>query len=323
MPKNRLFTILVLLVSIVMLPSCASKPAFELPKFLAPKTPTLTATSTATPLPAYKTFTPTFTPMATDTPSPTPTPALALIPCSFLEDCPGMLDIQSYIPEQVGSGNSYNVDIPFDQPLSVRTAWLIYEPGVVEKNLDVFRFFFEIDGQDYARQEDVGVSAVQDLVDPSISHLTVGIGYILDGWKVGETHTVHIGYEFLDKVTDAGVVMEPGTMFHYTYIINPVVVPTATPTATATNTPIPQPTAVPPTLTPACELGTSIVIKNDTGGQVTMYFTGPAKYTFYIAAGTQTLNLCSGQYSYTAYGCGNASISGTAGDGDEIEFWCE
>ena len=88
MPKNRLFTILVLLVSIVMLPSCASKPAFELPKFLAPKTPTLTATSTATPLPAYKTFTPTFTPMATDTPSPTPTPALALNHVHFLKIVP-------------------------------------------------------------------------------------------------------------------------------------------------------------------------------------------------------------------------------------------
>lgn len=323
MSKNRVLIIFIMLLSIIAFTSCRSKPVIDLPAFFAADTPTLTATSTATPLPPYKTFTPTFTPMATDTPSPTPTPALALTPCSFLEDCPGVVDIQSYIPEQVGSGNTYNVDVPFDQPLSVRSSWVIYEPGVVEKNLDVFRFFFEIDGQDYARQEDVVVSAIPDLADPSISRLAVGIGYILDGWKVGETHTVHIGYEFLEKVTDAGVVMEPGTMFHYTYVIYPVVVPTATPTATATNTPIPQPTAVPPTSTPACELGTSIEIKNDTGGQVTMYFTGPVKYTFYIAAGTQTLNLCSGEYSYTAYGCGNASISGTAGDGDEIEFWCE
>jgi len=324
MRKRNFFILLVVILLLSLITSCRSR-TVSLPEFLSAHTPTLIATATFTPLPAYHTFTPTYTPAATDIPtatftaSPTPTPAVAMNACPFPEDCPGVKEINDYIPVQVGSGNTYTVNVPYDQPLSVRAAWVLYEPGVLDVDLEVLRFFFEIDGQDYARTEDVLVSVVPDASDSSLYHLAAGIGYVLDGLTIGEPHTVHIGYEFLEKVTDAGYTFEPGSIFHYTYIINPIFIPTATPT----NTPIPQPTAVPPTPTVACELGTTIEIKNDTGAQVTMYFTGPTKYTFYIAPGPRTLELCSGDYSYTAYGCGGASTSGTAGDGDEIEFWCE
>ena len=145
----------------------------------------------------------------------------------------------------------------------------------------------------------------------------------MDGRSVNHTPCTS-GMNFLEKVTDAGMwswnpdrcsTIPTSSIRFLCLLPHPLPPPPIPPSR--------SPHAVPPTATPACELGTSIVIKNDTGGQVTMYFTGPAKYTFYIAPGTQTLNLCSGQYSYTAYGCGNASTSGTAGDGDEIEFWCE
>lgn len=90
-------------------------------------------------------------------------------------------------------------------------------------------------------------------------------------------------------------------------------------------TPMPLPTVpfIPLASTPSCDRSASIVIQNNTGSQVTLYLTGPYSYTFYVSSGTQTLSICSGSYSYTAYGCGGASRSGSASDGDEIEFWCE
>jgi len=90
-------------------------------------------------------------------------------------------------------------------------------------------------------------------------------------------------------------------------------------------TPMPLPTVafIPLAATPSCDQNASITIQNDTGGQVTLYLSGPVKFTFYVSPGTQTLSICSGSYSYTAYGCGGASRSGSVSDGDEIEFWCQ
>ena len=323
MPKNRFSTIIVLLLSLVTLTSCASKPAFKLPNFLSPKTPTPTATATPTPLPVYKTFTPTFTPDATDTPTPTPTPPVNLNPCAFAAECPQAINILEFVEDEVLSGSQHEVEVPFNTPLYFHYRWTAIDEETLEDNMKAMSFFFNVDGQSYLLEEDIATGVVEDAGDPSVLLPAVAFGYILDGWEIGEPHVVHIGFTFLDEVFDGWDTYPAGTVFEVTYIINPVPPPTSTPTATASNTPKPQPTAVPATVTPACELDTSIVIKNDTGGQVTMYFTGPAKYTFYIAPGTQTLTLCSGEYSYTAYGCGNASTSGTAGAGDEIEFWCE
>jgi hypothetical protein len=87
--------------------------------------------------------------------------------------------------------------------------------------------------------------------------------------------------------------------------------------------PMIYPTAAPAQPTVACDLGGSISIINDTGGIVTLYLSGPAKFTFRVGTGTQSVSVCPGTYSYTAYGCGGASKSGTASPGDEIEFWCQ
>ncbi len=86
---------------------------------------------------------------------------------------------------------------------------------------------------------------------------------------------------------------------------------------------LPMPTIPAPTAAPACERSGTVSIKNDTGGTVTIHMTGTASFTFSVAAGNQTLSVCPGSYSYTAYGCGGASRTGTVNDGDEIEFWCE
>jgi len=90
-------------------------------------------------------------------------------------------------------------------------------------------------------------------------------------------------------------------------------------------TPMPLPTLafIPTAAIPDCDQNAWIVIQNDTGGQLTLYLKGPYNYTFYVSPGTQTLSICSGSYTYTAYGCGGASRSGSVSDGDEIEFWCQ
>lgn len=87
--------------------------------------------------------------------------------------------------------------------------------------------------------------------------------------------------------------------------------------------PMIYPTAVPAQPTVSCDLSGSISIINNTGGIITLYLSGPAKFTFRVGTGNQSVKVCPGSYSYTAYGCGGASKNGTASPGDEIEFWCE
>lgn len=89
-------------------------------------------------------------------------------------------------------------------------------------------------------------------------------------------------------------------------------------------TPTPKP-AIPPTATPCAGTTVSISIKNDTGGPVTLYLSGPCSYTFSLSTGNTTINILPGTYSYTAYGCGGASLSGskTLNSGDEWSWFCQ
>ena len=82
------------------------------------------------------------------------------------------------------------------------------------------------------------------------------------------------------------------------------------------------PTAPPAEPTAACDKSGTISIINNTGGLVTLYLIGPAKFTFKISTGSQSISVCPGSYSYTGYGCGGASKNGTASPGDEITFFC-
>jgi hypothetical protein len=86
--------------------------------------------------------------------------------------------------------------------------------------------------------------------------------------------------------------------------------------------PMIYPTAAPAEPTPSCDRSGTIRIINDTGGLVTLYLTGTAKFTFRINAGSQDISVCPGTYSYTGYGCGGASRNGTVSPGDEITFFC-
>ncbi|PKN90344.1 MAG: hypothetical protein CVU45_03075 [Chloroflexi bacterium HGW-Chloroflexi-7] len=150
-------------------------------------------------------------------------------------------------------------------------------------------------------------------------------------WKLGETHQVKIGIIIVKTADDGWGVINSGTEFITTYNFIPVLPPTATPTATPTRTNTPRPTAVPYTKTPKatlaptnppCEINSSIEIDNATGGYVTLKLSGPMKYSFDLPTGTTTLNVCSGSYSYQAWGCGGASDSGTINSGEAHEFYC-
>lgn len=97
-----------------------------------------------------------------------------------------------------------------------------------------------------------------------------------------------------------------------TVSIIPIITPPAVPTASV---PTEQPT-------PSCDR-TTIRIINDTGGRVTLYLTGPAKFTFYISTGSQSISVCPGQYSYTGYGCGGSSLNGTISTNEgDVTFYC-
>lgn len=81
----------------------------------------------------------------------------------------------------------------------------------------------------------------------------------------------------------------------------------------------PPPANTPP---PSCDPTDSIDITNSTGGNVTLYLSGPASYTYNLGTGDTTLYVCPGTYDYTAYGCGGASDTGSMSTGESHEFYC-
>jgi hypothetical protein len=94
------------------------------------------------------------------------------------------------------------------------------------------------------------------------------------------------------------------------------------------NTPRPtveEPTKAPtevPTEEQSCSADSQISISNTTGSSVKLILTGPTKYTFNLDTGDTTLNVCSGSYSYSAYGCGGAYDQGNIDSGTSHEFYC-
>lgn len=54
-----------------------------------------------------------------------------------------------------------------------------------------------------------------------------------------------------------------------------------------------------------------IRIDNRTGGLVWLTLVGPTTYQFSLKPGSSAIWVIKGKYTYTAYGCGGASVSGT------------
>ncbi|MCU0488014.1 MAG: hypothetical protein MUE67_03565 [Anaerolineales bacterium] len=68
----------------------------------------------------------------------------------------------------------------------------------------------------------------------------------------------------------------------------------------------------------------SVTIQNNTGGYMTLSLTGPATYRFQVKPGKSTINVIKGKYTYTAWGCGGSSASGTKNlkGGTIWTWWC-
>ncbi|MFA5014238.1 MAG: hypothetical protein WC549_01675 [Actinomycetota bacterium] len=76
----------------------------------------------------------------------------------------------------------------------------------------------------------------------------------------------------------------------------------------------------------SCQNHIPILVKNNTGGTVTVSLSGPGSYTFTIPSGQQTIYVIPGNYSYTGKGCGGSILSGTqdlSESGYEWMWWCE
>ncbi len=89
-------------------------------------------------------------------------------------------------------------------------------------------------------------------------------------------------------------------------------------------TPTPKPYVAPPS-TPCSGETVQIHIINGTGGALTLILRGPCSYTFALGAGDTYIGILPGNYSYTAYACGGASVSGSKdlSGGDEWNWWCQ
>ncbi|MFW6136098.1 MAG: NBR1-Ig-like domain-containing protein, partial [Chloroflexota bacterium] len=65
----------------------------------------------------------------------------------------------------------------------------------------------------------------------------------------------------------------------------------------------------------------SILIKNETGGTLSLTLRGPASYDFTFAPGDHTIQIVPGTYNYTGRGCGGATESGTKTISDSTTDW--
>lgn len=274
---------------------------------------------------------------ATETPTPTPTPPVKLVPCPKSESCPGSVGVYDLVSVPLESGVVYPVDVILDEAVSFFAGWSAKDDSFLIENMAHMQHFIEIDGINYYNDAYMAFPLPYSFAGDSTVYSSMWQGVTISGWKLGEPHRVRIGFTFDEIITNGNTVYPAGTVIEYIYQVNPIMrptntptmtfTPTLTPTPTPTATPTPRPTqvkptAVPYTSTPSCSENASIVINNTTGGRITLYLNGPEKYTFYLNTGYTTLKVCSGSYSYTAYGCGGANDTGTINSGEEHEFYC-
>ena len=293
----------------------------------------------------FATKTPTVTPTPTNTPTPTstPLPPITLYQCAFNDECPEAIHISTFINGSVDYGSTFDLKIPYDQPLLITASWVAKNQQLLRNDLEHIKWFFLIDGRSYFNENWPEAGHITYDFDPDTVYPGEWIGVETTGWKIGEPHTIHIGFIADDTLYDGWDYYDPGT-YVIVYNLTPANLPTSTPTVTATptstatftptntNTPKPKPTAIPytktpkPTLAPTnppCEINARIDISNTTGGTVTLDLNGPMKFHFNIAPGDTSLNVCSGSYTYIAWGCGGDTDTGSINSGEAKKFYCE
>lgn len=301
--RKILFGIIPVALSIL---SCSTTQLFASP------TPTLTATSTITP-----------TSTSTPTSTPVPPPPFSIDACVFEEDCPQANLVTTYLDSDLQNDVQNRIVFPFEDKLRVNRGWCAKDETFLAENMEHISYIFNIDGISYLDYATIKTGMWWG-DDPANAIPCTFIGAMLSDFQIDQKHLLIIGFSFDAEVNDGWESFAPAPYAVQLELV-PAYLPTPTYTMipTATNTPRPLPTIPYYTATPACAINSSIAISNTTGGLVTLYLSGPASFTFYINAGDSSLPVCSGTYSYTAYGCGGAKDTGTMSAGESHEFFCQ
>jgi hypothetical protein len=301
----RLIAILILISTLLFVMGCGISAQSIIDKLVSP-----TPTNTSTP-----------TPTSTGTATSTPLPPVDIIPCALHDLCPEVTSASSLSGQTVVFNSPVTISAPYNIPLFFGAMWTAIDENTLNANLAQIHFVFEVDGQSYSNDAAVNQGQVPDANDASTMRPAVFTGAVVSGWQLNVAHTITIGFTFDSAVNNDWTDFPAGPDV-YTYNVIPADLPTGTPTPLPPPPPPPRPTAIPYTKTPSCPVNANIEVKNSTGGQITLYLNGPAKFTFYLGGGTTNINVCPGTYSYTAYGCGGASNTGTISSGETHEFYC-
>ena len=249
-----------------------------------------------------KTPTSTVTPTITPSPTATPMPPLTVEPCPHATPCYNAIGIYDLVPEDIQSGVEYNVDVPYDQAVSFHAGWLAQNDGIVVQNMKNMVNFMEIDGVNYFQGGFLGTPMKYSIENDPFEYFSIWEGVVLSGWQIGQPHRVRIGFTTTKQITDGVNVYPSGYVVEYIYNVNPIFrptdtptpEPTLTPTPRPTNTYVPKPTSIPVTPTSVCERSDSVNISNRTGGQLTIYLSGPFEYKFFVPNGTSPIYICPG-----------------------------
>jgi Predicted solute binding protein len=312
--KIRWSAIVLILFIAIILSACDFNPKAITSLFASP-TPTNTAT-----------------PTSTSTPTATPLPPLMLSGCPLNGECPDAVNISKFSEDGVKPNIPVSINVPYDVPIFYGFGWVAADQDTLETNLRQIKFFFRLDGIRYDTPSMFNYGYAYDSEGNLTNNPGYWFGVVLTGWKIGEPHTIEYGYTINNAINDGWQDYSP-QIVTYTVHTAPIFIPTATltPTETLTPTPLPtrtpvpytpRPTAVPATPTSACNADSSIEIDNSTYGTLTLFLSGPTDYKFILGTGSTTLNVCGGNYSFTAYGCGGASLDGTINSGESHEFYC-
>ena len=74
---------------------------------------------------------------------------------------------------------------------------------------------------------------------------------------------------------------------------------------------------------PTCGDNSPITIDNQTGNPIELHISAKGStYILYLTTGMNSLNICSGSYTYTMYGCGGHTANGTFTTGQYWIFSC-
>lgn len=148
---------------------------------------------------------------------------LTFTACLRAEDCPGITNVFEYINFlNYTSGEEYEVDVPYDQPLLLQTGFYMEDPAYVEASWSKLDFFFEVDGEDQLQEDFVGPGELENFMDPSVMLSGYTIGVVIDGWVKDEPHRVRYGYITTADIYDGSETREAGTAIDVRLLVNPV-----------------------------------------------------------------------------------------------------